>query len=162
MSDLQVSLSSVPSGVRADVTLLSRPEQGWWAISRTAAGAITKILDDLDETDLLLVAQAFQEAPTLNLASDAEVAKVYAKRVAVYRDDIVALLEEAAEAGSVVRISGRKVDGGRYEGRRVQVLRVEDRRVGFGHTQQYLKCVDMLSDDARTFRVDGIERVEAE
>lgn len=63
-------------------------------------------------------------------------------------------LSEAIRTGKRVRISGTKVSGERYFQRLIKPSSM------YGHDVRYVTCVDALSDDARTFRIDGIAVVE--
>ena len=78
------------------------------------------------------------------------------KKVVRALPDIRNLLQEAAGNGDDVFISGKKTTGNRYNNRRVTPYRVWEGPTG----TEYLSCEDANSGEDRSFRLDGIERVE--
>jgi hypothetical protein len=82
------------------------------------------------------------------------------KRVAVSRTDKVELLRRAANEGTSVKITGSKVDGTRFYERLVNPNEVEERRVGYGGKENYLRCFDPVVGEPRVFKVSLLDRVE--
>lgn len=93
----------------------------------------------------------------LNLAPEAEVGALR-RQVAVDPAGIRAVILDAIEHGRDVYLTGAKVDGTRYRGRRVTPW---DLSPGYiDKSMEYLNCEDAASHARRRFRLDGIERVE--
>lgn len=116
--------------------------------------------DERETAKLLLVPEAAAPLPV----EDPVIRPVgrAALRVAVDSAGMKALLQEAAADEGQVLITGKKVNGDRYAVRRIKPFAIREQRGGrFGFTEAYLQCEDVSSGESRTFRMDGIERVEA-
>lgn len=115
----------------------------------------------LTRTEPIMERYTSRSDDTLNLASDEEIAQLtsLSKRVAVSPTDVRKMLEDAVATGSpTVLISGSKVSGERFYNRPVQPTWINER----GRMGDLVIVRDLQSGERRSFRIDGIERVEAE
>lgn len=117
------------------------------------------------EDERAQAAQAIKDAESLRLeptvqeagliGSGGTLSDVFTRRVAIGAGDIVELLTEAVEQKREVRLSYRDSEGN-YTVRTIKPAEVWCSAGGI----EYVRAYDVMQEDARTFRIDRVERVE--